>query len=108
MKPPLTFLERVDEIILTHISNPNMLSLLSEQLQLSKSQVYRKIKKRTQLSPSIYIRQKRLAIAHDWLRTTDAPISEIAQQVGFKQVAYFSRCFSGFYGVSPSALRMHD
>jgi len=108
MKRPSTFMQRVDELILVNIARPNMLQILHEQLKLSKSQIYRKIKKRTGLSPSLYIRQKRLAIAHDWLQTTDVPITKIAKQVGFKRAAYFSRCFSGFYGISPSSMRLHD
>lgn len=108
MKRPLTFIQQVDELILKNIAHPNMLLLLKVRLKLSKSQIYRKIKKRTRLSPSLYIRQKRLAVAYDWLRTTDAPVSEIAKLVGFKQVAYFSRCFSGYYGISPSRVRVQD
>ena len=108
MKRPPTFIQRVDELILSNIAHPHLLDVLSDQLQLSKSQIYRKIKKRTNLSTSLYIRQKRLSIAYDWLRTTDVPISEIAQLLGFKQVAYFSRCFSNCYGASPSGIRMQD
>ena len=108
MKRPPTFIQRVDELILSNIAHPNLLLVLSEQLKLSKSQVYRKIKKRTGLSPSLYIRQIRLTIAHDWLQTTDASISEIAKQLGFREVAYFSRCFSKCYGVPPSRIRMQD
>ena len=108
MERPLTFMQRVDELIFANIAHDNMLLLLKEQLELSKSQIYRKIKKRTRLSPSLYIRQKRLAVAYDWLQTTDVPVSVIARQVGFKQAAYFTRCFSQYYGVSPSESRMHD
>ena len=107
MKRPLTFIQRVDALIYSNIAHPNLLQVLSDQLSLSKSQVYRKIKKQTGLSPSLYIRKIRLTIAHDWLQTTDASVFEIAKRLGFKQVAYFSRCFSETYGVSPSGIRMH-
>ena len=108
MKPPTTFLQRVNQLIYMDLPHPNMLQLLSVKLNLSKSQIYRKIKKQTQLSPTLYIRQERLAIAYNWLKETDATITEIAKSVGFKQVAYFSRCFSAYYGFPPSAVRKHN
>ena len=93
MEAPPSFMDRVDAYVLEHLAIKDLLSLLSEQLNLSKTQIYRKIKHKTGVSPSIYIRQKRLAIAHQWLLDTDLTISEIAHAVGFQRLSYFSRCF---------------
>lgn len=108
MKTPTTFLQQIDTILLEHLTESDMLSLLSTRLGLSKSQIYRKIKQKTGVSPSIYIRQKRLAIAHQWLQETDLPISEIATAVGFGSLSYFSRCFGERYGGTASWLRREN
>jgi len=105
MKGPPTFLQQVDNIILEHLTAVNLHALLSLHLDLSKSQIYRKIKQKSGVSPSVYIRNKRLAIAHKWLQETDATISDIAAAVGFANLSYFSRCFKDLYGYSPSWLK---
>jgi len=105
MKLPPTFLQKIDTFLIENLTAFDFLSLLSIHLRLSKSQIYRKIKQKTGVSPSVYIRQKRLSIAYQWLLETDATISEIAAAVGFRNLSYFSRCFSDYFGYPPSGLR---
>ncbi len=102
---PQTFLQKVEKIIQENITKKALFQLLGETLNLSASQIYRKIKKQTGVSPSIYIRQKRLEQAHLLIQTSELSISEIAAWVGFQSLAYFSRCFSKYYGYSPMILR---
>jgi len=105
IEPPKTFLAQVDDLIEQYLNEPKLLWILNKQLHLSSSQVYRKIKQKSGYSPSIYIRKKRLAIARNWIKQSDAPITEIAFQTGFQNLPYFSRCFLAEFGVSPSRLR---
>lgn len=102
---PKTFLQIVDETIKEHLDKKDLLRILEKRLQLSSSQVYRKIKQQTEHSPSIYIRHKRLEQAHLWIVQSDLSITRIAGLVGFRQLTYFSRCFVKFYGYAPSFLR---
>lgn len=102
---PKTFLQQIDKIIQQHLAQKDLLRILEKLLALSSSQVYRKIKRQTGFSPSVYIRQQRLKRAHQLILESDWAISDIAKLVGFRQLAYFSRCFAGFYGVAPSVLR---
>jgi AraC family transcriptional regulator of adaptative response / methylphosphotriester-DNA alkyltransferase methyltransferase len=39
------------------------------------------------------------------LQTTDLPVSEVAQRVGYRQAAQFAKAFRRHHGVSPSGLR---
>ena len=39
------------------------------------------------------------------LLTTDLPVSEIANRVGYRQAAQFAKAFRRHHGVSPSGLR---
>ena len=105
MKTPLTFLQRVDELIEAHPAHSDMLGFLSTQLELSTSQIYRKIKRKTGRSPSLYVRHKRLEMAKVLIEQSDLTVTEISERVGFRQLSYFSRCFSTYFGVSPSSFR---
>ena len=104
-KPPKIFLVQVAELIEAHLNKPKLLWMLTQQLHLSSSQVYRKIKQKSGHSPSIYIRKKRLSIARQWIKQSDAPITEIAFQTGFQNLPYFSKCFLAEFGMSPSRFR---
>lgn len=105
MKTPTNFIDLVNTIIDTHVDDPQLLGLLSDYFQLSASQIYRKIKKQTGLSPSKHIRHQRLLIAKGLIERTDLTLTEIAQRTGFQQLAYFSRCFSDQFGVTASSSR---
>ena len=100
------FLDRMDTVITQNIDNENFcVADLRHHLLMSDSQIYRKVKKQAGCSPSVYIRRKRLGCAYDLILQSDLSLSEISYQVGFNGLSYFSRCFSKFYGVTPSSLR---
>lgn len=103
---PSKFMEQVKQLILAHLHDETFgVQALSAALALSHSQVYRKIKSKTDLTPSLFIRKVRLEKAHELIEESDELIATIAYQVGFKSLAYFSRCFTKQYGYSPSSLR---
>ncbi len=52
-----------------------------------------------------YVRRLRSARARELLATTDAPISQIAESVGYADPFYFSRQFRSINGMSPSEFR---
>jgi AraC family transcriptional regulator of arabinose operon/AraC family transcriptional regulator len=57
------------------------------------------------LSPVGYVHALRMERARLLLRDTAEPISVIAYQVGIDDPAYFSRIFTRYTGISPSAFR---
>ncbi len=100
------FLVKVRKIIITHLEDEDFdTNRLCRELALSRSQLFRKLKALTNTSTAIYIRKVRLQKANELLHQTQRTVSEIAFDVGFKDVAYFSRCFSEEFGISPSATR---
>ncbi|MEM6316638.1 MAG: AraC family transcriptional regulator [Bacteroidota bacterium] len=106
MLPPETFFQRAEKIVLQHLNDATFgVPELSAQLHLSPSQTYRKIKAGVGKSPSLFISHIRLREAQLLLIETDLNITEIAYQVGFLDLAYFSRCFSNFYGKTPTQVR---
>lgn len=101
------FVKRLEEIILTHLDDESFsIHHLSRELTLSRSQAHRKIKALTGMSTAIYIRHVRLQKAKELLLFTGLPISEIAYQVGFRTLPYFSQAFKETFGESPSATRI--
>ena len=56
-------------------------------------------------APAGYIRQRRLEHAAKLLRRTDARVSDVAYDCGFKDLAHFSRTFQKVYGTSPTEWR---
>ena len=97
------FLEEVNRIIEINYSDENFSLLqLCAELNLCRSQVYRKMKAYTETAPSDLIRLHRIKVAHDLLSTTNLSIADIAFQVGFREASYFSKVFKEAYGYSPS------
>jgi TolB-like protein/AraC-like DNA-binding protein/Tfp pilus assembly protein PilF len=99
------FIEKAEAIILENISNEQFgVSGLAEIMNMSRSNLLRKIKKDTQLSASQFIRQVRLIKAIELLEQSTLTISEISYQVGFASTSYFTKCFREYYGYPPTEL----
>ena len=97
------FLENLNEIIITHISNSNLdVEMLAEQMNMSRPTLYRKIKAVSDLTPNDLIRICRLKKAAGLIIQKEMSLSEISEVVGFNSQSYFSRSFSKQFGVSPS------
>ena len=76
-------------------------SELAEALNMSRSNLLRKIRSATNQSASQFIRQVRLEMAMDMLKEASGTVSEISYKVGFGSVSYFIKCFREQYGFSP-------
>ncbi|MCH1547796.1 MAG: response regulator, partial [Flavobacteriaceae bacterium] len=78
---------------------------LADELLLSRSKLYRKIKALTGLTANEFIRNIRLEKSKNYIENTEYSISEICYKVGFSSPSYFTKCFKIQYGVLPKALR---
>jgi AraC-like DNA-binding protein len=77
-------------------------SYFSKAMGYSKSQLNRKLKTLTRLSPNNFLKEFRLHKALQLLYKQKGNISEIAFETGFNSAAYFSKCFLNKYGILPS------
>ena len=75
---------------------------LAADMNISRVQLYRKVKSLTGSSPVELLRTARLNRGYQLLLTTDKTISEVAYAVGFTAPSYFTKCFKDEFGVSPS------
>ncbi|MBK9335047.1 MAG: response regulator [Lewinellaceae bacterium] len=79
---------------------------LCRDLEISKSQLQRKLAALSDQSAIELLRRYRLQKAYDLLvKNPGLNIKEVCFQVGFKDPAHFSRLFSRAFGVSPSEIK---
>ncbi|MEK4461275.1 MULTISPECIES: helix-turn-helix domain-containing protein [unclassified Paenibacillus] len=71
----------------------------------STRQLQRRFKQEKLLGPMEYVIQLRMESAERMLRHTDAPIGEIAEKTGYRDMYYFSRAFKKYHGVPPQIYR---
>ncbi len=101
-----SFIDKVSNIIEEQISNENLsIDYLSEQLHLSRTQVYRKVKALTGYSPVELVKMIRMKKASYLLTTTEMSISEIAYNLGFSTPSYFTKVYKEFWGETPLSTR---
>ena len=97
------FLTKTKVIIELNLSEPQFdVKQFADGMNMSAVQLRRKIKSLTNCTLVEYVRIYRLQKAADLLSQNSAPVSEIAYQVGFESLPYFSRAFQEYFGVSPS------
>ena len=102
----LDFLQRVTDIIYRGMRNPEFSSsALANKLCLSVSQLNRKMIAVSGYTPTAYILNLRISKAKKILASRDIAITEVADECGFSDLAYFSRTFKKQTGVTPSQYR---
>jgi AraC-like DNA-binding protein len=97
------FLQRAVDYIIDHIQDAQLgVDSIAELFNLSRVQVYRKIKALTGKTAVEFIRMVRLKQALKLMETKQYTLSEIAYQTGFNSASYFTRSFKDEYGKAPS------
>ena len=100
------FILNVLNYINKNISDNNLnVENLADELLLSRSKLYRKIKALTGLTANEFIRNVRLEKSKEILENSEFSISEICYKVGFSSPSYFTKCFKLQYGVLPKEVR---
>ena len=100
------FITRFKEVVESRLENSELsVEDLAADMNLSRVQLYRKVKSVTGSTPVELLRTARLNRAYRLLMTTDKSVSEIAYQVGFTAPSYFTKCFKEAYGMLPGDVR---
>ncbi|HEY8933646.1 MAG TPA: response regulator [Cyclobacteriaceae bacterium] len=97
------FLQKAYDIVVKNLSNQELdVDTFSASIGMSRAQLYRKIQMLSGQSVKEFIRIIRLKKAAEILVKKDLNISQVAFDVGFSSVAYFTKSFSAYFGVTPS------
>ena len=103
------FLEKFEKIIHENLSNPDLgVRMLCEEMPMSRSTLYSRLKQETGLGVNDYINRIRIEKSVELLLNTDMSISEISYEVGFSYPRYFSTSFKNLKGVSPSNFKKEN
>jgi signal transduction histidine kinase/DNA-binding response OmpR family regulator len=98
-----SFLEKFRNLVEQNLTDSELnVEDLGQQIGLSRTQLYRKLKSLTGYSPNELLRIIRLKRAYHLLSTTELTISEVTYDVGFTAPSYFAKCFKDYYNESPT------
>ena len=101
-----SFITKLNHIIEKHLDNENLqISDLCSEIGLSHMQIHRKLKSLTGLSTANYIRNFRLKKSKPLLMHSDLTITEIAYNVGFRSIQYYTKSFKNSFGSTPTEFR---
>lgn len=97
------FLKCALELVETHLEDADFSTEdFAKSMQLSRTQLHRKLKTITGMSATDFVRNLRLEHAALLLGKNSDTVSQIAYRVGFNNLSYFAKCFREKYGVAPS------
>lgn len=95
------FIKNMNKLILDNVSDEEFsIDVLAENLNMSRSSFYRKIKGITGMTPVDYLKNFRLDYSAQLLRE-GGRATEVALMTGFTSSSYFAKCFKEKFGVLP-------
>jgi signal transduction histidine kinase/ligand-binding sensor domain-containing protein/DNA-binding response OmpR family regulator len=97
------FLEKCMVIVESHLEDEQFsIKNLSDEIGMSHSNLYKKIKAISGGSANEFIRYIRLRKAAEIMLNTDCTVAEAAYKVGINNAKYFREQFSRLFGINPS------
>ena len=100
------FLDRIRTIIESNLNNEQFqIEDLANEIHLSRTQVYRKLKALTGKTFTAILKEMRIHRAQELLTKTDKTIGAIAFELGFRDQSYFTKVFKEVAGKPPKEMR---
>jgi signal transduction histidine kinase/AraC-like DNA-binding protein len=101
---PTSFKSHVDAYIYQHLSDETLtIEGAIEEMGMGRTVFYKRFKQEIGVSPNSYMRSIRLQTAAVLLEKGSYSVTEVAYQVGFNSIAYFTKAFKEYFGMTPSA-----
>lgn len=96
------FLKKIHENVESNYGDENFsVEILADKMCLSRTQLYRKCKALTGITPVELIRNTRLEHAREMLLNGYESISNVATAVGIPNATYFTKCYKAYFGDYP-------
>jgi signal transduction histidine kinase/ligand-binding sensor domain-containing protein/DNA-binding response OmpR family regulator len=103
------FLDSLLEHLERNMDNSNyVVDQLAMDMTMSRSVLFSKIKKLTEMTPNNFIKSFKLKRAAALLKSGRLNVSEVCYKIGFKDQKYFRKLFFQEFGVNPSDYYMMD
>lgn len=100
------FMPKLRKIVLDNLSSRELgIKFLTEQLGISRTPLYAKLKAYTQMGVNDYINQLRIEKSLELLLHPQLTIAEVSEMVGFEYQRYFSTLFKQMKGLTPRQYR---
>ncbi|MEO0507423.1 MAG: response regulator [Bacteroidota bacterium] len=97
------FLKKFKDLVLQYLDKSDLtVDFLSQHMGMSRVQLYRKLMALTGVPASDFIRNIRLQKSAKLIKNNWGNISEVAYEVGFNNLSYFTKCFKETFGMTPS------
>jgi AraC-like DNA-binding protein len=99
------FMTRVNQVIQNNLSDAHLdVNRLAELMNMSRTQLFRRLKPILGQSAAGYIRTVRLKKAKELLETTELRVGEVAFLTGFETPSTFTKVFVKAFGMKPSVI----
>ena len=106
--PRIAFLDHMHRFIDDHIHEPGLdISALARALNMSNSNLYRKIRTVYRMSASAFLTAYKMNHAAGLLASGSYSVKEVSAMIGFKDARYFSTCFKKHFNLTPTAYICH-
>ena len=100
------FIKSLTQFVIEHIEEPELsVDQLTTHMNISRTQLYNKLKKLLNLSATEFINKIKIDVAKVKIIKTNLTIAEISWQLGFNNPSYFSKTFKRFCGVTPNEFK---
>jgi DNA-binding response OmpR family regulator len=97
------FLQKANELVEKNMQDYNFsVELLSSEMNMSRMQLHRKLKAIVNQSAGEFVRTIRLNRAASLLMEEYGNVTQVAFEVGFNNLSWFTKCFQEQFGVLPS------
>ena len=101
------FIVKARNVVTQHLSDSSFSAdTFSDLMGMSRSNLHRKVKALTGQTTTEFVRTIRLHKASELLAQKNLTVSEVAYQVGFESLSYFSKTFQEQFGVTPSTITL--
>lgn len=96
------FLSELDLIVLKNIGQgTDNVDLIAQEIGMSRTSLYRKLKAITGLSINEYIRNLKIERAAELIKNKNFSVSQASYEVGFNNLKYFRKVFKEKFGKTP-------
>lgn len=86
-------------------AHPWTLDQLAAEAHVSRATLVRIFRREGDIAPLGFLSELRLGLAHQRLSSTNGPLAQVAEAVGYDSESAFARAFQRRYGMSPAKLR---